>query len=34
VLQRAAYARTGMIHGVVDDLVRRSEAVWAGAPSG
>lgn len=34
VLQRAAYDRTGMIHGVVDDLVRRSEAVWAGAPSG
>jgi len=34
VLQRAAYDRTGMIHGVVDDLVRRSEAVWAGATSG
>jgi glutamate---cysteine ligase / carboxylate-amine ligase len=30
VQQRAAYARTGAIEGVVDDLVERSEAVWAG----
>ena len=28
VQQRAAYARTGTIEGVVDDLVERSEAVW------
>ena len=27
--QRAAYLRTGAIAGVVDDLVHRSEAVWA-----
>ncbi|GAB3783840.1 carboxylate-amine ligase [Nocardioides ungokensis] len=29
VRQRAAYARVGSIEGVVDDLVERSEAVWA-----
>jgi carboxylate-amine ligase len=28
VQQRAAYARSGAIEGVVDDLVERSEAVW------
>ena len=28
VEQRAAFARTGAIEGVVDDLVERSEAVW------
>lgn len=28
--QRAAYERTGGIDGVVDDLIRRTEAAWAG----
>jgi carboxylate-amine ligase len=29
VRQRRAYARTGAITGVVDDLVERSEQVWS-----